>query len=76
MAQDGAKVSVSIRGRNAKLNTLAGGLALAAARQKHDPIFEKYSKLRKLMKKLKHMLMLKYKATGLKNAIKQMDDEF
>lgn len=71
---DDGKVSVSIRGRSSKLHTLAGGLAIAAARQNHDPIFEKYTKLRKLMKKLKHMLMVKYGPTGLKNAIKMMDE--
>ena len=74
MADDG-KVSISIRGRSAKLHTLAGGLAIAAARQNHDPIFEKYTKLRKLMKKLKHMLMIKYGPTGLKNAMKTMEDD-
>lgn len=74
MSEDSGKVTISIRGRSAKLNTLAARLAVATARQKDDPIFERYTALRRKMKKLKSMLLIKYGPTGLKQAMKLMED--
>lgn len=71
--KDDGKVSVAIRGRSAKLKTMAARLAVAAAREHNDPIFKKYTKLRALMIKLKKMLINKYGHIGLKNSMKIMD---
>ena len=54
---DPGKVSVSIRGRSAKIGTMAARLAIAAAKQNGDPIFDRYTGIRKKMGKLKHMLL-------------------
>lgn len=72
---DSGKVTISIRGRSAKLGTMAARLAVAAARQNNDPIFSKYTGLRKKMMKLKKMLLIKYGHVGLKQAMKIMDGD-
>ena len=73
MSADSGKVTISIRGRSAKLGTMAARLAVAAAKQHDDPIFDKYTLLRKKMKLLKHMLLTKYGHVGMKQALKIMD---
>jgi hypothetical protein len=72
---DPGKVSVSIRGRSAKIGTMAARLAIAAAKQNGDPIFDRYTGIRKKMGKLKHMLLLKYGHVGMKKALTIMDGD-
>ena len=73
MGKDGG-VSVSIRGYGDKLHTMAARLAISVAQEKHDPIFTKYTTLRKKMNILKRMLLSKYGPAGLDRAMKITDD--
>lgn len=72
---DSGKISISIRGRSAKIGSMAARLAVAAARQTNDPIFAKYTGLRHKMLKLKKMLLIKYGHVGMKKALSIMDGD-
>ena len=73
MGKDGG-VSVSIRGYGDKLHTMAARLAISIAQEKRDPIFIKYTGLRKKMNTLKKLLLSKYGPSGLDRAMSIMDD--
>lgn len=73
MGKDGG-VTVSIRGYGDKLHTMAARLAISVAQEKRDPIFIKYTNLRKKMNIFKRMLLSKYGPAGLDRAMKIMDD--
>lgn len=64
------KTSSTVRvGKAQKLNMMGAGMAIRIAKEKNDPMFKKYEKLKHAYMKLKVILIKKYGMAGRRAAL-------